>query len=644
MPWIRLLIAVALAATATNLSFAQSDPFDPFGLPRDQEFSKAIEAGTRSAKGEPGPKFWTNTAAYDIEVEIIPDEALVRGKAKLTYTNRSPRALRRLQVHLRQNLHLPGAQRTRTVETTGGFEIDAVTRDGEAMRRGRRGYRVRGTVMTVQLPERLASGESTSFEISWHFTVPRAGRAPRMGHENKKVFYLGYWYPQFAVYDDVSGWVAEQYLGNGEFYMGYADYRLAVTVPAGWIVRATGELENAAEVLSERSQERLRTAMESRDIVKVIARDEIGDGLATKADANGKSTWIFRAEQVRDVAISTSNQYAWDATHAVVKDRDGEGKDGKCRIEAVYEPGTGAWNRAAEFARHTIEWMSREVYPYPWPHMTACEGIIGGGMEYPMMTLCGSGGRARGLQGLIAHELVHMWFPMIVGQNEKWDAWMDEGTTSFYEGLIEAEFWKSEDMTAAESRADVTKRTIRGMARRLARNPGAPCVGHADFTPRGAFVAAAYGKPSAVLHQLRNLLGDEIFFGALRNYVAKWAYKHPRRQDFFAAFETAAGRDLGWYFRAWHHEVWTFDQAVALRREGDEVIATVKNLQSAVMPTTLVLTLESGETETLEIPVDYWLQGNREWSQKVNTKTAKARIDPERLWLDSDRDNDEASL
>jgi hypothetical protein len=213
------LIFISLLAAA---AIAQGPPRTtrvvPYPIDLPAGFEAAIEAGTRSRTGEPGAKHWTNYARYDIAIEVDPKASRLTGTAKMTYVNRSPDDLRSLTVHLYQDMMRSGRMRTRNITTTDGFELQEVRVDGEKVR-----ARARDTKLTVRLPEALPSGSEKTIEIDYAFNIPKAGTAPRMGYEGDKVIYLGYWYPQFAVYDDVEGLVADPYRGNGEFYMDFAD-------------------------------------------------------------------------------------------------------------------------------------------------------------------------------------------------------------------------------------------------------------------------------------------------------------------------------------------------------------------------------------------------------------------------------------
>jgi len=600
----------------------------PYPIPKDRAWERAVENGTRTETGAPGNAYWTSRATYKIKAELIPETARVKGHVEMTYHNRSPASVRTVYVHLRQNLYKSGSLRNRFVEITGGVTVNNVQVDGEEL--SGRGYSVRGTIMSVRLPKRLRQDEKATLSMDWEFQVARGGiGAVRQGHDNHHVFFLGYWYPQFAVHEDVAGWVREQYLSNAEFYMGYGDYDLELTVPEGWLVRATGILENADQVLTKTALERLKKAREQRDVVQVITEEDLEDGKVTRKGKNGKLTWHFVANNVRDVAVSASDRYLWEATHAVIKDRDGPGKDGICMIHTVHRSGGRVSTRPAEWARHTIEYMSKMVHPYPWPHMTACQGVIFGGMEYPMMTLIGP----MFGHGVVAHELIHMWFPMLVGSNEKAHAWQDEGFTSFFTTLTINDF-RGRDLSQRISSA--------GYLQGVARGQDSSLMVHGDHYGggRGDYGFASYAKPAAVLQQLRGLLGDEVFFRAMRKYAADWAYKHPYPQDFFNTFSNEAKQDLGWYFRTWFYETWTLDQAVGSvkqKNQGTEVV--IEDRGQATWPTQVRVTYADGRTETKQIGVQHWLSGKRAAILHFEPDVQSVVVDPERLTLDVDRRN-----
>lgn len=616
------LIFISLLAAA---AIAQGPPRTtrvvPYPIDLPAGFEAAIEAGTRSRTGEPGAKHWTNYARYDIAIEVDPKASRLTGTAKMTYVNRSPDDLRSLTVHLYQDMMRSGRMRTRNITTTDGFELQEVRVDGEKVR-----ARARDTKLTVRLPEALPSGSEKTIEIDYAFNIPKAGTAPRMGYEGDKVIYLGYWYPQFAVYDDVEGLVADPYRGNGEFYMDFADYDIAITAPVGYIVRATGVLQNPADVLTKQSQERLELAREQREIVHIVDADDLEAGDATAQSKSGKLTWKFHAENVRDAAVSLGRTYLWDATHAVIKDKHGRGQDGTCMIHSVFEKNAGDWIRGAEYARHTIEYMSEHVYPYQWPHMTACEGVIGGGMEYPMMTIVGG----RRPAGTIAHELIHMWFPMLLGSNEKRYAWQDEGFTSFWTTLCRDDF---------NGKKFGGRRSVMRVGDTIGRGRDVACMRHGDTYGTESFGFASYSKTEGILHQLRGLIGDELFFKAFKEYARDWAFKHPYPYDFFNTFSRVAKQDLAPYFRTWFFETWRLDHAIAdVAVKGNTTTVQIEDKGRAVHPCIVEVTYGDDSKERKVIDTKTWWQGTGA-TLKFSGKAVEVVIDPDIQTLDADRDN-----
>lgn len=634
-----LTLPIALVALAVPLSrsavLAQEAPRRPVPYPviAPPSFERAVERGTRTTMGEPGPNYWTNTADYDIQATLSPGSMMLRGQETVRYQNNSPDTLKQILVHLRQNLHKEGAIRNRPQQITGGVQISEVSVGGQSLLEDAApaGYAVSGTVMTIRPPEPIPPGGEAELAFAWSFEVPEAG-APRMGQDGE-VFFLGYWYPQIAVYDDVAGWVADPYMGNGEFYMDYGTYDVAITVPEGWLVSATGTLQNPGEVLSDTVQQRLAEAAGTREVVSIVGEDEREAGTSTADPPSGALTWRFHADRVRDFAFGTSDRYVWDATSAVVGDRDGDGRPDSSMIHAYYRPDAATWERSAAFAQFSIEHLSEMLMPYPYPHMSTVEGLIGGGMEYPMLTLIGGARGERSLFGVTYHEISHMWMPMVVGQNEKAYTWMDEGTTAFNTNEGVSDFFDV-DAWAPDGQFYYQ---IAGTSDE--REP----MRHADEYPYGspARVIASYSKPAIVLHALRGILGEETFMKAYREYVRRWAYKHPLPYDFFNTFEDMAGRDLDWFWTPMFYETWTLDQAVSdVAEEDSAVVVTIEDLGLVPMPAPVRVTYADGSTENQAVPVETWLRGARETTLRFKPGAVeKVEIDPEAFLPDVRRDN-----
>jgi hypothetical protein len=370
-----------------------------------------------------------------------------------------------------------------------------------------------------------------------------------------------------------------------------------------------------------------------------VGEDDRGAGKATAAGAEGKLTWRFRAENVRDVAWGTSDKYLWDATNAAIGDADGDGSPDTTRVDAFWRPKmqSSHWDQAARYGRHSVEFLSEYLWPYPYPHMTAVDGPTScGGMEYPMMTCIGGQWDTLSMYEVVVHEIAHMWHPMQVGSDEKRFAWMDEGFAQFTQSQAMPDFFKGYDDEAA-NRQPYINLAIAGGEVELMR--------HGDRYPNyNAYGTASYYKTATVLVALRGVLGRDTFERAFREYGRRWQYKHPTPYDFFNTVEDVAGRDLSWFWRTWFFETWTLDQAlVSARRTGGEVEIVIEDRGLAPMPVRLAITRAGGAVERREVPVEVWLSGARRHVLRVPDEPAVQRvaIDPEERFPDVDRSNNE---
>ena len=627
--------------SATPEVESQSQRPIPYPITQPADYRAALRAGTRTLNGEPGPDYWQQWTEYRLTARILPERKRLQGSAEIVYHNRSPDALESLYLHLNQNLHAVGAPRRAPEEVTGGVELGTVSVDGEEVEAGPEEgphYEVDATRMTLVLPEPLASGDSTIIYIEFQFTVPQAGANGRMGWDADNLFFIAYWFPKMAVYDDVVGWQNDRFLGGSEFYDGFASYDLTVEVPVGWVVVATGTLLNPEEVLAPHILERLREAEGSDEVIHVITADDFGEA-ATTAGNDGWLEWHFQADAVRDVAFSATRESLWDAARTPVEDRDADGVTDYARVDAIYRELAPRWKQVARYSQHAINFLSRYTgLSYPWPHMSAVEGsnIIGGGMEFPMMTLIGDY-NTRGdsaLYYVTAHELAHMWVPMIVSNDERRFSWMDEGTTSFNENQARKEFFPgfNHDMPDQIRYLQVATDDSEGeMMRR------------SDFHyPGPAFGVASYQKPASILVALRAVLGEETFMRAYRTYLQRWAYKHPYPWDMFNTFSSVSGRDLDWFWRVWYYETWTLDQAITSVTETDDgTQIIVADLGLAPMPVHLSITREDGQVIRRDVPVDAWLAGATRVTVTVpaGPSVTRVEIDAERAFPDANRDN-----
>jgi Peptidase family M1 domain len=614
-------------------------PVRALTYPIFEGFELAVNRGTRTRTGQPGPHYWQQWADYTLQAELNPVSKRMTGKGTIRYFNRSPDTLRTVYVQLLQNLYAPGARHDTNVPwSVEGITLGRVAAQGtdlSATGGEGPGYDVNGTIMRLRLPQPLMPGGTADFAFEWKLRVPPDG-APRGGQDGE-VYFMNYWYPQMAVYDDINGWQIDQYLGNAEFYMGYGNYDVSLTVPAGWLVTATGTLQNPDQVLTARTRARLDSARAGHGIVHVVTDLDREPGKSTTSGTDGKLTWRFHADNVRDVAWATSARYLWDATTAAVGDAKGDGGQDTTLIQSFWRPEQRAnhWDESARYGQHSIEFFSNYLWPYPYPHMTAVDGPNScGGMEYPMMTCIGGQWDTLGMYEVVTHEIGHMWFPMMVGSDEKRFAWMDEGLTQFDQSQSMADFFKGFDDEARNRKNYLDFSTVAGEVE---------LMHHGDrFPSYGSYAVAAYYKPATALVALRGVLGRDLFHKAYVEYIRRWRFKHPSPWDFFETFEDVSGRDLSWFWRTWFFETWRLDQAIdSVTTVGDSLDIQIGNRGKAPMPVPLVVTRGDGRADSVTVPVDVWLGGAKKTDVKVAKEPAvkSIEIDPGRNFPDVDRDN-----
>jgi hypothetical protein len=639
-----LLLAVGLAAGQVGAQEAPVPRAIPAPVAPPTEYQRAVERGWRSENGAPGHSYWQQGTQYDIEATLDPATARLEGTVRIVYANNAPANLRTVFLLLHQNFHKEDAVRHDPGEITGGVTLTRVMAGGAVLEEGDLedgpSYDVNGTVMELRPPTALEQGDTLRLEISWEMTVPQKGINERMGHSNHELYFLAYWFPKMALLDDLRVWDAEPFLGTGEFYDGFADYTVALTVPVDWSVMATGSLQNPEAVYSALTIERLAAAAVSDTLVTIAGRGE-RDALAVTADApEGSLTYRFTASNVRDFTWTTSNVQRWDATSARVPSRSVDGGEDRVLIHSLWRPERAPlWSESWRYGKQAIEFYSTYTgFTYPWPHMSVVEGadIIGGGMEFPMMTLIDSFGDrdAQALFNTTAHEIAHMWLPMIVGTNEKRYAWMDEGSANYLENQSKMELYPGVDHHRVEAR------TYLGFA---ALRQEEILMRHGDwYESSSGYGIASYYKPAALMRALQDMLGADTWELAYRTYIGEWAYKHPTPWDFFATVERVAGRDLDWFWTAYYYETWTLDHSVGdvTTTASGETTIVIEDRGLAPFPAKVRIRTASGQTLEREVPVDHWLAGNTTYTIDVGReRVTRVEIDPAGYAPDIDRAN-----
>jgi hypothetical protein len=396
-------------------------------------------------------------------------------------------------------------------------------------------------------------------------------------------------------------------------------------------VAATGSLENPRDVLTPVQIARLAEAARTGKVVRIITADELKSGAARPA-RTGMLTWKFRARNVRDAVFAASPEYQWDASSYK-----------NSLAFAYYRPSAAdLWNEAADMSRESIQEYSERWFPYPWPHITAIEGPISG-MEYPMMAMEDKSPNKQALYSVVTHEIGHMWFPMIVGSNERAYMWQDEGFNTFINTFSEARRYP--DDGDQMKRAYQERWQIENLMRAGFDSP--ILVGPDRIAPN-SLGFAAYVKPSVGLQLLRQeILGPDAFDDAFRTYVRRWAFKHPTPADFFRTMEDVSGRRLDWFFREWFVENPHFDQAidsVSVLMKGDttNVMVAYANRARGVLPIRSRFTLSDGSTTDYSYPAEVWSTNTVRYMRRyqfVGKRPSKIELDPDKRLVDTDRGN-----
>ncbi len=571
-----------LISFSCTLAFAQ----DPQWQGKFEQLEQLLPTPNeyRTGSGAPGPNYWQQRADYVINAELNDENQRITGSETITYHNNSPDALAYLWLQLDQNINREGGDYRKLVTGTiedsvdtrsiaadlglydydGGYNINAVKdASGKALP-----YIINQTMMRIDLPKPLASGENFVFSVDWSFNINDRVRRytlndGRSGMEyfpkdGNYVYIIAQWFPRMCVYDDVDGWQNKQFLGQGEFALTFGDYEVNLTVPADHIVAGTGMVQNLKEVLTAEQYARFEKAKTSFDKPVIIATQKEAEA-REKTKSKEKKTWKFKADNVRDFAFATSRKFIWDAQAVKIGD--------KTPLAMSYYPkeGNPLWERESTKAvRNTLISYSKFTIDYPYPQATSVHGASLG-MEYPM--ICFNYGRPDengeysdrtkwGMIGVIVHEVGHNFFPMIINSDERQWTWMDEGLNTFVQHLTQTEHYP--DMPQRRGPAPLIVPYMKS-----SKDIQRPLMTNSEQIVRRNFGNEQYAKAATALNILREtVMGPELFDAAFKEYAERWAFKHPQPADLFRTLEDASAVDLDWFWRGWFYTTDATDQAV----------------------------------------------------------------------------------
>jgi hypothetical protein len=531
----------------------------------------------RTATGAPGKDYYQQRADYKIEVALDDVKQTISGKEKITFYNNAPETLTYLWLQLDQNqmsresdsykIQQHSLEDKMSVEQInriekdfdGGYKIIKVTDEkGNAL-----SYVVNKTMMRLELPVALSTGQKFSFFIEYWYNInDRFKLGGRSGYEyfaedDNYLYTIAQFFPRMCAYNDVEGWQNKQFLGSGEFTLIFGDYEVSITVPDDHLVAATGVLQNPEKVLTKTQYDRFKQAEKSFEQPVIIATQQEAVE-REKSKSTGKKTWVFSAKNVRDFAFASSRKFIWDAMNVRI------GNKTSMAMSMYPKEGNPLWEKySTKAVAHTLITYSRYTidYPYPVAWSINADRI---GMEYPMISFnfgrCEKDGtyskRTKyGMISVIIHEVGHNFFPMIINSDERQWTWMDEGLNTFVQYLSEQEFER--DYPSARGEAQTIVDYMKGDKTKMS-----PIMTNSESIYQ--FGNNAYHKPAVGLNILREtIMGRELFDYAFKEYAKRWAFKQPYPADFFRTMEDASGVDLDWFWRGWFYTTDHVDLAIS---------------------------------------------------------------------------------
>jgi hypothetical protein len=583
-----------------SLSLPGQDLFMPRNL------AKAYKAGTRDASGAPGAKYWQNHAEYRIVAKLDLIKSRITGTEIITYHNESPDTLKTIVIKLNADLYKKGGARGYDLTPADilekGVELRRILADGVTLPDSMK-ERTQ-TILSLKLVKPLLPKSEIELEIDWAFDMPEGEDAPRICICDKTTWFVAYWYPQVAVYDDIHGWNTTPYNGTQEFYNDFNDYDVSIEVPKKMMVWGTGELQNEKTVFTEAVLKKYQAAHETDSVVQIWTEKDMKLGRVLKS--SGKNVFHYKATSVPDFAFGVSDHFNWDATSLKIP-----GTDRRTFIGAAYYTSSKDYKAVADIARDAIYLMSTWLpgYPFPYPSMTVFNG--NDGMEYPMM--CNDASTwPRPATGLTAHEISHTYFPFMMGINEQMYAWMDEGWAAFFDYMLT-------DSLKNKHGGDPGTRNYDAAA---GNEWDVPPMVQSRFLSSPAYRTASYVRPQAAYFTLRDMLGHDEFQKCMRYYMDTWKGKHPMPYDFFYTWNKASGRNLNWFWKPWFFEWGYPDLGIeSVDNSGKAPMITIKRNGNIPTGIKLEVNYNDNTTEVIRKGADVWSEGATEI--KLNGQSGK---------------------
>ena len=567
---------------------------------QNTNYKSAVQRGTRSINGKAGLKYWQNRANYNMHITFDPATGLLSGEEIIDYSNNSPDTLKQIILRLYPDFYKKGINRTgiKDEDLNEGVVLEKLIMGSEPIPLaipGRTSHHYTNLLITPAQP--ILPGTRVDISIAWHYTVNK--RSPvRTGMVDEGSYFIAYFYPRVSVYDDINGWDDWTYNGTQEFYNDFGDFIAEIKLPKYYVAWATGERMNPDDNLAPPILQKLKRASASDDVWHISDSSDYNRGTVFSKNASG--AWKFKALNVSDFVFALSDHYLWDGSSVLVDSTSGR----RTLASAVFNKQHSDYFDVAKQAHESVYYMSH-YYPrvaFPFPYITVFDGTDQ--MEYPMMVNDNPTNTHKDAVQLTSHEIFHSYFPFYMGINETQYGWMDEGWATIGESVISPLMGEPEDEGIfSKTRYEKISGT----------NIDLPLISNTKLYQDAAYVANIYGKAGICYWVLQDMLGDNLYFKALHQYMSDWHGKHPIPYDFFYSFNTATGKDLDWFWQKWFFE-WVYpDLSIkSVATHTNSVTIKVENKGGLPLPLFLDIKMESGDNIHLHYGAEIWKQGNKD--------------------------------
>ncbi|GAB3948114.1 M1 family metallopeptidase [Spirosoma harenae] len=578
--------------------------------------------------GKPGKNYWQNSARYSMTITASPPNRTIKGSEEITYINNSPDTLTTLVFKLFLNSHKPGAIRQTPVSAdymTNGIQIDRYAENG-ADKVWRDGGPL--TNKQVLLTRPLMPHDSVKLSFDWHYDISRESN--REGMLDSTTFFLAYFYPRVAVFDDYYGWDRTNFTEAQEFYNDFNDYTITVNVPKDYIVWSTGDLLNASEVLQPTFAKRLSESMTTDSVIHVATQSDINARNVTAQQP--VNSWKWKANYVPDITLCISNRYVWDASSVVVDKKTNR----RSSVQAAFLDNAADFHQMVRFGRHSLYWFSNNLpgIPYPYPKTTIVQGFAD--MEYPMMVNDSSTPDLNFSRFVVEHEIAHTWFPFYMGINETRYGFMDEGWATTFEYLI-----GQVDLGYEKATQNFKQFRVTNWINDPSADQDLPIITPAELLSGAALGNNEYGKAALGYLALKDLLGEAGFKKSLHEFMNRWHGKHPTPWDMFFSFNSGSGKDLNWFWNNWFFSNNYIDLAIQkVEPSTSQCTITLQNIGGFVAPVNVLVTFIDGTKETFHQTPAIWQANQKQTTIKlpIKKKIQSIQLDGD-VFMDADTTN-----